>query len=105
MERRRKRLKRLVATSERVILNFLQDKNQVERNQVEPYVLNHINVVWKKDGSVRHVTKPIHRLAFIMAYKNLENRGEIAIFRGDVPYPMTDSKSSLSLMRRYCNGS
>lgn len=68
-----------------------------KRLELDDYVFNRLNMTEKKDGTVLHQTKPIHNLAVILAYKQLEAEGKIKIERpSDVPFPMTDNNTLFS---------
>lgn len=71
-----------------------------------------LNITLKRDrfGSIVYndntgkpvrIQKPIHRLAIILAYKQLEEEGKIVIQRpANVPFPMTDYATQFSMRRR-----
>jgi len=57
-----------------------------------------IDIKFRKDGSFYHNHKPIHMLATILAYKELEREDQIKITRmPDVPFPATDFRSNFIL--------
>lgn len=84
------KLRRLTSTVKHFILHYLENKNEVSRQELESYVLNHLKT--KRDGTIHHI-QPIHSLAFVIGYKELEAEGRILINRDDTPFPMTDSKT------------
>lgn len=93
-------LNRLVTSAENEILRVLSPK-PIHGKALEAEVLYWINGRETRQYDVVHETKPIHILAFILAYKQLEATGKIKVTRPkDVPFPMTDyttifEKSSL----------
>ncbi len=94
------KLERLVSSAKSAILHRLWNASRTVRRQLEEYVLERISSREKRDGTITHTTKPIHSLAFILAYKKLESDGEIEIRRGNIPFPMTDSESMFILKGR-----
>jgi len=91
------RLKKLVSSAKYFIIRCLRADGVTQRSQLEPYVISGINRIEKRDGTVKHVTKPIHYLAFILAYKELENEHQIKITRKGIPFPMTDNETIFAL--------
>ena len=90
-------LKRLLPMAEDSIVYYLRNHGTCPRTELEPYVLSVIDTKRNKDEDLIHDTQPIHRLAFIMAFKDLEKNGRIKIARPDgVPFPMTDYKTLFS---------
>jgi len=88
----------LVSSAKFAIIHYLLGCKTCIRQELEPYVLSVINMKLKKDETIQHETKPIHALAFIMAYKELEAEDRIKINRSvDVHFPMTDYKTLFSL--------
>jgi hypothetical protein len=78
----------------------MQDKD------LRPKVLNWINIKILRDETVKHETLPVHCLAYIVAYKQLEQEGRIKISRPPgVPFPMTDYKTTFALVRTEFAGS
>jgi hypothetical protein len=61
-------------------------------------VIDCLSIHEKRDGTISRNPLPIHHLAFIIAYKRLEEEGKIAIQRSpNVPFPATDFNSVFSL--------
>ena len=97
LEKWRKKLRRLTSSAKYWLLKYLRENSIVQRLTLEPYVLSRINITQKRDETMVHRTKPIHSVAFILAYKELEAQGEIEIKRGSIPFPMTDFETTFTL--------
>lgn len=91
------KLVRLTLDAERSILRLLWSDKSVSMLELEHYVLHSINMTEKLDGTVKHVTKLVHKIAFIKAYKRLEAEGKIEIKRERTPFPMTDFETVFTL--------
>jgi len=92
------RLRHLTNRAKNEILRFLQTHVSCKQPELEEHVLNFINERQNREGIPVHETKPIHGLAFILAYKELEADNQIKISRPyDVPFPMTDAETVFSL--------
>jgi len=93
--------------AEKAILGLLKQGQVKGVRKLQAQVMPKINARYdrlgrvirdRKTGGVKHETKPVHRLAFVLAYKNLERRNAIKIQRPpDIPFPMTDDKTLFSL--------
>lgn len=80
------------------MLKYLRDNGLSKRLELERYVINILNIKERRDGTILHRTKPIHGLAFILAYKELESMDQIEIQRPTgVPFPMTDFETLFSV--------
>ena len=91
-------LNSLVIDAMRMIERYLKDKINSKEASLEKSTLWALSMKEKKDGTITHEIKPIHMLAFILAYKKLETEGKITIQRPkDVPYPMTDYETLFSI--------
>lgn len=90
----------LIRKAKRYVLNYLKDNGSSKRLELEKYVMDILNLRELKDGTIVHRNKPIHGLAFIIAYKELEFENQIRIQRSaTVPFPMTASETLFSLKR------
>ena len=87
----------LIRKAKRYILNYLKDNGSSNRLELEKSVIHTLNIRELKNGTIVHRNKPIHGLAFIVAYKELESENKIRIQRSaNVPFPMTDFESLFS---------
>jgi hypothetical protein len=92
-----KKLSRLVGEAKEEIIYFLRAKGPCKRPKLEAYIISSINLENTRNG-IEHRTRPVHRLAFILAFKELESQAEIEIQRPlTVPFPMTDNETMFSL--------
>jgi hypothetical protein len=92
------KLDKFVLSARAIILHYLKSHNGCVRRDLEAYVQSILDVYIKKDGTVLHSPKPIHKLAIILAYKELEREEQIEIHRVlGTPYPATDFKSTFTL--------
>jgi len=97
-EKKVKNLMMLTDNAKTAILECLRKSSgPCKRLELEEYVISLINCKVKQDGEITHWTKPVHHLAFILAYKQLESEGLIDIQRSGIPFPMTDSETIISL--------
>jgi hypothetical protein len=86
-----------VLSAENAILRTLADASLLGR-ELQSRVLSIINIKENRDGEIEHQTKPIHMLAFIIAYKQLEQTNQITILRSSgVPFPMTDFETTFAI--------
>lgn len=79
------------------VLQAISSEPVADRN-LKPKVISSIN--WREvHGVFIHDTKPVHVLAYILAYKQLEEEHKIRIMRpADVPFPMTDYNTTFALL-------
>ena len=88
---RKPKIETLVATAKESILRHLKEK-PLSGKELGKSV---IHSTGGKDGPT-----PIHTLAFILAYKELEQNGEIRIARPrDIPFPATDYETTFELVK------
>jgi len=93
-----KLLRGLIFSARLSIIEYLGKYRSTSRRELEPIVLSCINVRTKRNGTIIHKTLPIHGLAFIMAYKELENENKIKLTRPkDVPFPATDFETVFAI--------
>lgn len=93
-----KELDKLAKSAKRAIIQCLGVHGTRSGKDLMSSVLSIIDVKEKKDGEIEHIPKPIHMLAFIIAYKELEREGQIIISRSaNTPFPMTDYKTTFTL--------
>ena len=93
-----KELDKLARSAKRAIIQCLGTHGTRSGKDLVSSVLSIIDVKEKKDGEIEHVPKPIHMLAFIIAYKELEREGQIIISRpANIPFPMTDYRTTFTL--------
>jgi len=94
--------------AKKAILRVLENAGQVTGIvKLERNVLAKINVKHDRFGKVIYhketfrpirETKPVHRLAFVVAYKRLEKEGKIEILRPQgIPFPMTDNETTFKI--------
>lgn len=94
-------LKRHTEQARDLTVHYLKTYGACKRPELEKYVLSILNIKERK-GVIIHETKPIHRIAFIMAYKELEAEGAVKIDRPlKVPFPMTDFETHFSFSVNY----
>ena len=86
-----------ILTAEYVIGNYLKDHENCLKEELMLHVLNSINQRLNRKDDTVHTTKPIHVLAWLIAYKELENEGVIIVDRKDLPFPTIDNRSRFSL--------
>jgi hypothetical protein len=87
-------LSKLTAKARHQIVYCLRDHGTCNGQELEKTVIGIISMRKNRDGTVIHDPKPIHCLAFIQAYKELEEIGDITIKRpSDIPFPMTDFRT------------
>lgn len=91
---RRMKLSKLVSKAKDCMLEHLKTGSALNP-ELEQHVLSIINV---KKKTKQHVTEPVHILAYILAYKELEAEGKIKIERGNVPFPTTDFGTVFALV-------
>lgn len=92
-----KTLNDLVSTAKYQILRLLRSGPLNDR-VLMPKVISSINWHETREFDVVHETKPVHISAYILAYKQLEGERKIRITRpADVPFPMTDYKTTFAL--------
>jgi len=88
----------LVEFTKNVMLNNLRSQGTTNGQILQQQVLSVINTKETRDGEIKHETKPIHLLAFVLAYKQLEQGQQIIISRpSDIPFPMTDYRTTFTL--------
>lgn len=93
-----KKLETWVYEARSLTLSYLREHGACSQRELEGYVASILNIVETKKEGIRHRTKPIHGLAFIIAYKELESERQIKIRRPlGVPFPMTDFETSFAL--------
>jgi len=91
-------LNRFVNLAKTEIVQYLTEKTSSKRPPLERHILDVLSFKEKKDGTISHEYKPIHDLAFVLAYKNLEVEDKIKIERPtNVPYSMTNFETLFSL--------
>lgn len=96
------KLRIMIRKAKRAVLKFLAENESCRRLELEKYVINKLNRKMLRDGRIIHRTKPIHSLAFILAYKELESSEEIKIDRrSGIPYPMTDFETLFSRAHKW----
>jgi hypothetical protein len=89
----------LVESGKEEILRLLAS-GPLQDKDLQPRVLNWINIKILRDETVKHETLSVHCLAYIIAYKQLEQEGQIKISRPPgVPFPMTDYKTTFGLVQ------
>jgi hypothetical protein len=92
-----KRGKKLLGTAKWCTLKALE-KSSLTNRELEPHVLTMINGRRsRKEGRIIHETKPIHALAFILAFEELEREKQICIDRHGLPVCMTDNETVFKL--------
>jgi len=88
----------LTAKAKHQIVYYLRDHGACKGQELERAVTDIISIRERKDGTIIHDSKPIHHLAFILAYKELESTNEIIIQRpSNIPFPMTDFRTVFSI--------
>ena len=90
-------LESFISTAEYSIANYLKDHDGCGKKELMNHVLNSINLRKNRRDDVIHVTKPLHVLAWLIAFKELERESVIRVERYDVPFPMVDNKSQFYL--------
>jgi len=86
----------LIPTAEYAITTYLKDHGGCLKKELMEHALDAINS-YESHGYTEHKTKPIHTLAWILAFKELELEGVIRVERYDIPFPMVDNKSQFYL--------
>lgn len=87
---------KMIESSKQAILDFLKN-GPCKDETLEKYVYS-ITGAKKKKGKIELDVTSTHLSAFIMAYKELEDAGQIKITRPfDVPFQMTDYKTLFEL--------
>lgn len=90
-------LYRLKRSARYAIIDYLKKYGACTRKVLESYVLAKMSAITRRDGSIKHAILPVHELAFILAYKELENESQIQITRPrDVPSPATDFETTFA---------
>ena len=82
-----------ISTAEYVIANYLKDHNGCLKRELMNHVLGVIDLHENRSNSEVHQTKPIHTLAWLIAFKEMEKEGVIRVERHDLPFPMVDDRS------------
>ena len=88
-----------VSSAEYSIINYLKEHPDCTNKELMPHVIDCMSIKANKEGKIERKPQPIHTLAFLIAFKELEAEGLIQIERGTVPFPMTDFKSKFSLVK------
>ena len=88
-----------VSSAEYSIINYLKDHSDCTSKELTPHIIDCISIKANKEGKIERNPQPIHTLAFLIAFKELEREGVIKIDRGAIPFPMTDFKSRFSLVK------
>ena len=86
----------LIPTAEYAITTYLKDHGGCLKKELMEHALNTINS-YEYHGYTEHETKPIHTLAWLLAFKELEREGVIRVERYNIPFPMVDNKSQFYL--------
>jgi hypothetical protein len=86
-------LESLISTAEYVMANYLKDHNGCLKRELMNHVLSVIDLHENRSNSEVHQTKPIHTLAWLIAFKEMEREGVIRVERHDLPFPMVDDRS------------
>ena len=90
-------LEGFISTAEYVIANYLKEHVNCPEEELYLHVLNSINLKRNRRNDTVHDTKPIHTLAFLIAFKELEKEGIIQVDRKDLEFPLIDARSRFSL--------
>jgi hypothetical protein len=88
-----------VSSAEYSIVNYLKEHPDCTSKELMPHVIDCMSIKANKKGEIERNPQPIHTLAFLIAFKELDAEGVIKIDRGSVPFPMTDFKSIFSLVK------
>lgn len=91
------KLDKLVRESKAQIVRFLSSRIEALSRQLESYVVYAINWRVKRNWSMVHETKPLHTLAFILAFEELEREKQISIDRHGLPVCMIDNETVFKL--------
>lgn len=90
-------LESLISTAEYVIGNYLKDHNDCLKEELMIHVLNSISLKENRQGDMVSNPKPIHTLAWLIAFKELEKESVIQVNRNDLTFPLIDNRSKFSL--------
>ncbi len=90
-------LEGFISTAEYVIANYLKDHENCSKKELMLHVLDEINQSSNDPAATVNDTKPIHVLAWLISFKELEKEGVICINRQDLPFPVIDDRSRFSL--------
>jgi hypothetical protein len=88
-----------VSSAEYSIVTYLKEHSNCPSEELMPHVIDCMSIKANKKGIIERNPQPIHTLAYLIAFKELEAEGVIKIDRGSVPFPMTDHKSRFSLAK------
>lgn len=92
-----KQLKKLIQYGRDLILRYLSKRDSMLSQELEKYVISWLNAHTNREGDVVHMTKPIHVLAFIMAFEELEQEGAVKVNRHGLPLSMIDNETTFEL--------
>lgn len=97
IEKFQKDLPSEVLRAKRIMLDVLAHRS-INGKDLEKDMIQRLNLTFDKEDFPVHKTKPIHRLAYILAYKQLEKEKKIVIQRPtNVPFSMTDGATIFRL--------
>ena len=90
-------LEGLVSTAEYIISSYLKDHNECLKEELFLHVISKIAAKENREGYMIIDQKPIHTLAWLIAFKELEMEGVITVDRKDLAFPLIDNRSRFSL--------
>jgi len=90
----------LVREAKAHIIRYLTGRLEGVGRQLESYVVYAINWRVKRDWSTVHETKPIHQLAFLLGFEELERENKISVNRHGLPVCMIDDETVFKLTEK-----
>jgi len=92
------RLQVLTDLAKWLIIVKLKQKSPQMLRQLQDPVIEKLGEKTNREGETVHRYEPVHTLAFIRAYKELEAQKLIKISRpADIPFPATDNRTEFAL--------